>query len=664
LGEAPEARAVRAISRRARAAIAAAILLACVVAAAGALAATGDLGYIGCVGGVTGCTATSVALTAADGIVVSPDGANVYASSGEGGNAVDVFSRNSANGSLTFDGCNGSASGCTATNPSGAVDAPYGVVVSPNGANVYTADYGGNTVSAFARNASTGALTFVGCNGPLTGCTATSTSNALDGDYAVAVSPDGASVYVGGDNGISAFSRNTTTGALTFQACIGVGSCAATTPAGAVYDLESVAVSPDGKNVYAASAGNGVVDVFSRNTSNGTLTFASCIGDYSTCTAAPGPEVLASTAAVAVSDDGSTVYAAGTEYGDVSVLARNASTGALSFAGCVGEAADCTATTPAGALEEVYSLAASGDGDSVYTAGNGDTLAVLARNTATGALTFTHCFGALSGCTAATPATAFNGNRAVAVSPDGADVYSAAQVGVIDELARAVPPVLCSNASASTSFQTAVAVTLSCSDSEGLPLSYSAVSNPAHGTITAVSASGGLTYTPSAGYSGSDSFTFEASDREGVSSPATATITVATPPVDTASATVAGTQITLTTPNAALCLSAGGTLAATLSSRALAHVKGTKVSFVKAEIFIDGGVPHSKRQRKGNKVVKLTSYLPNATVRSLPASPTLALGRLSTATHRLTVKLFLRERRRGKPVRTIVKEITADFKVC
>ena len=81
----------------------------------------------------------------------------------------------------------------------------------------------------------------------------------------VVVSPDNNHVYVAarGENKISVFSRNTTTGKLTFveyhSSNIGIAS--------------EITVSPDGNHVYLANLSSSVFTVFSRNTSTGALTF-------------------------------------------------------------------------------------------------------------------------------------------------------------------------------------------------------------------------------------------------------------------------------------------------------------------------------------------------------------------------------------------------------
>ncbi len=61
---------------------------------------------------------------------------------------------------------------------------------------------------------------------------------------------------------------------------------------------------------------------------------------------------------------------------------------------------------------------------------------------------------------------------------------------------------------------------------ENLPLTASVVSNPSHGSL-ALDPSGSFTYTPAAGFVGQDTFTFIATDSNGLTStPATATINV------------------------------------------------------------------------------------------------------------------------------------------
>ena len=69
-----------------------------------------------------------------------------------------------------------------------------------------------------------------------------------------------------------------------------------------------------------------------------------------------------------------------------------------------------------------------------------------------------------------------------------------------------------------------VAVTLLGSDPDGDPLTYATAGGPTHGTLSGTGAN--LTYTPNAGFFGTDGFTYTASDGVHVSTPAAVQITV------------------------------------------------------------------------------------------------------------------------------------------
>ncbi len=102
-------------------------------------------------------------------------------------------------------------------------------------------------------------------------------------------------------------------------------------------------------------------------------------------------------------------------------------------------------------------------------------------------------------------------------------------VGLIAELAGVniinpnSPPT--SNAqSVMTNEDTAIAITLTGSDPDNDPLTFSVVNNPSHGTLSGTAPS--LTYTPAGNYNGADSFTFKVNDGTQDSAPATVSITV------------------------------------------------------------------------------------------------------------------------------------------
>ena len=75
-----------------------------------------------------------------------------------------------------------------------------------------------------------------------------------------------------------------------------------------------------------------------------------------------------------------------------------------------------------------------------------------------------------------------------------------------------------------TAEDTASTITLTGSDPEGQPLTYTVTSGPTHGTLSGTAPD--LTYTPDANYNGPDSFEFTVSDGVHTSAPATVTIDV------------------------------------------------------------------------------------------------------------------------------------------
>ncbi|HZP46923.1 MAG TPA: choice-of-anchor tandem repeat GloVer-containing protein [Vicinamibacterales bacterium] len=80
------------------------------------------------------------------------------------------------------------------------------------------------------------------------------------------------------------------------------------------------------------------------------------------------------------------------------------------------------------------------------------------------------------------------------------------------------------NQSVSTPANTPLGVTLTAADADGDPLTFAIVTAPGHGSLSGTTPN--LTYTPSAGYFGADSFTFKANDGTADSNVATVSITV------------------------------------------------------------------------------------------------------------------------------------------
>jgi len=135
-----------------------------------------------------------------------------------------------------------------------------------------------------------------------------------------------------------------------------------------------------------------------------------------------------------------------------------------------------------------------------------------------------------------------------------------------------VGPPSCQAISTATGFGTPVSMQLQCSDPLGAPIaSYAIVAGPGHGSVTLGPATGAVTYTPAAGFSGADTFTFDAVGSHGTSAPAAATITVGAAPAPPAA---------LVAPSDSQPVLAPTTFAALTSGASVARaVRGTTVTY-------------------------------------------------------------------------------------
>jgi hypothetical protein len=153
-------------------------------------------------------------------------------------------------------------------------------------------------VAVFSRNATTGKLTFVEAQVDGLGGV-----DGLASTWSVAVSPDGANVYATGmlDNAVAVFGRDAASGRLSFVEAHFDG-------VGGVEGLGGawlVAVSPDGANVYAAGASDDAIAVFRREP-GGALTFVEAKTD-----GVDGVDGLDEARGVTPSPDGAHLYATG-----------------------------------------------------------------------------------------------------------------------------------------------------------------------------------------------------------------------------------------------------------------------------------------------------------------------------------------------------------------
>lgn len=233
-------------------------------------------------------------------LALSLDGASLYVTSQTGG--VAVLRRNSGDGGLTQPagpaGCviselKPTGSSCARVPVPDAV--PVDIAVSPDGAFVYVLMAKGATgaLVSYARDPADGTLTFASCvaeSAPGTPCTA---GRGMAGADALAISPDGRSVYVAAhwyrDGGtLLTFSRDATLGSVT--QLDGASGCLAAVPlegcgVGPPFVRPtSVAASRDGASVYVVyrndttGTGNGsILAEFGRDSTDGALAAGGCI---------------------------------------------------------------------------------------------------------------------------------------------------------------------------------------------------------------------------------------------------------------------------------------------------------------------------------------------------------------------------------------------------
>lgn len=417
---------------------------------------------------VFGCnTLIAPSLAANYQVVVSPDGLNAYSAAFLG--EVVEFDRDPSTGALTETGCLSDPGAPPCTGAAASAN-PRAIAISPDGKNVYVTAFN-NALVTFSR-APDGTLTLEGCFHNADSRCPTAV-NGIDDPFGVTVSPDGKSVYVtsDGDSAIAEFSR-ASNGVLTEQGCISSdptnpGGCTNFSATGLTHPI-SVVVSPDGRDVYVSAGGlgpGGDVAEFARDTTTGLLTQLASPNDCMTSagTAIPCGDTSAigfnGEEDIAISPDGRSVYL--NSFGDSAVieLSRDPSTGVLSQLASPNDCITSDLTNPGGcgtvtatALNSVQGVAVSPDGLNVYAAASGPPEAAsgtfnavdeLSRNPLTGALTQVAApFDCLtengSGC-GTYNVNGLGSSRRLTVSPDGLNVYVAAQEGTLVELARTPP---------------------------------------------------------------------------------------------------------------------------------------------------------------------------------------------------------------------------------
>jgi 6-phosphogluconolactonase (cycloisomerase 2 family) len=559
----------------------------------------------------------------ADAMVLTPDGSHLY---------VTNFS-----GSVS--GLSVSASGALAPvagSPWLAGAEPGGLAITPSGKYLFATNGGSNSVSAYS----------VGSDGVLTPLGATSLGSGQTGPGFPAITPNGEFLYVPDSQGVVAFA-------------IGSGGSLTTAP-GSPYalsgDLQSPAagVAPNGDELLVGMGyGAGTVAAYSI-AANGVLTTIA----GSPFTAVSGQSGVSD---LAVSPTGGGLYA--TDGSDIAGMSIGASgtlaalpgspfsypqtasqPQAIAVAPGGGEA---FADDPGNNVVQAYTVA----GDGALTA-NGSPVPTGDSDPDEGGITV----GPDRGPTAMLVPTA---------APAGsASTFDASKSTATEGTLASFAWNFGDGSSATTSSPTAAHVYTA-------PGTYTV-------TLTVTSSDGCSTTGPFTGQSPSCTADPAATTSSTITIPRSATPLPATSVHTT---TLGNQRVTLITPSASACQASSAALSLTLSATKLIH--GTKLKFERDTLYIDRGIRHvhteSRTIRRHGKPVtkkiKVTTYLPNATVTRLPASEHLSLDGLRAGTHTLTVKLFyawskkVTTKRHGKKTKvketlTDTKKLTVKFTVC
>lgn len=189
-------------------------------------------------------------------VAVTPDGQHVYAL-GRASNAVVAFTRDPADGTLTFLHMLSSA-----TPGMAALSRPQGLVISDDGAQVYVSARFGNAVFVLNRDTTSssgqfGRMSMAGAH--IDGLLGVS---GLSGAFGLALSPDGKHLYVAseGDDAVVLFNR-APNGSLTYRNkwVRGTGSL------WGMDGAQGIDVSPDGMKVYVTGAADDSLTIFNRD---------------------------------------------------------------------------------------------------------------------------------------------------------------------------------------------------------------------------------------------------------------------------------------------------------------------------------------------------------------------------------------------------------------
>ncbi|MGR4042715.1 tandem-95 repeat protein [Pseudomonas sp. 910_21] len=363
-------------------------------------------------------------------------------------------------------------------------------------------DGGVATYNLLVTSSATPTLTSVN---PSSGSTAGATSVTLTGTNFT-----GATAVTFGGTAASSFTVNnaTTITATTPAHAAGTVNVAVTTPGGSATLTNGytyTAAAPTVGPVSATVAANSSANPITLSLSGGAATSVAVASAASHGTATASGTSITYTPTAGFSGADSFTYTATNASGTSSPATVTITVSAPTLA--------ITPTTlPNGTQGTAYSQTLTASGGTApysFAISAGSLPAGLSLNTGTGVISGTpSASGTFNLTVTATDANSATGSRA----------YSLLINGLAPPVANAVSVIVAANSSANP-------ITLNITG--GAATSVAVASAASHGTATASGTS--ITYTPTAGFSGADSFTYTATNAGGTSSPATVTISVSAP---------------------------------------------------------------------------------------------------------------------------------------
>ncbi len=435
-------------------------------------------------------------------LAITPDGSNVYAA-GRNDHSVAVFARNTETGDLFYvERERDKRNGITS------MRYPSDAVVSPKGAHVYVSAEVGKSIQIFERNQIDGSLTFLDDikQGDLSGGLIV---KGLNRATALAMSPDGRNVYAAGknDNAVAVFHRTVTTGSLCYMECFKDGQ-------GGVDGLKcalDVTVSPDGKHVYACGYKDNAVAVFSRDPYDGRLTYVERQKNGQ-----DGVVYMKGPGVVTVSPNGKHVYVGSIGHDAVVVFNRNSSTGELSFLTSYRNGID--------GLDGISGIAVSPRGSEVLVTGEADNaLVVFKRNQHSGLLNYLETrydgVGGVDGLKRA---------KCVLIDPLTENMYCAGQYDdAISQFSVNLKPTAVNDngGSLGTNSDIDILVLGNDSDPDSDPLTVISKTDGSLGSVSIAGSGNKVTYF-SGPSTGNDTFTYTISDGRGGESTATVSVQI------------------------------------------------------------------------------------------------------------------------------------------